>query len=231
MKKPALLLIIISFFSFLGFTETITLSTGDVITTEGWGIYYEGEYYMLSGVQTVTTPAGRLDVDYRLYVYESGKIMGCYPVENNPEVDTPAGKFKVNKLFFFENGRIKYCDFMETQLIGTPAGNLNITRIYFFESGKIKSCQLPWEEPEVIITPAGSLELIELGFYENGKMEFCSLSYNETSAIITPLGKMNVNYIGFYESGKIKECISRDYTRFIWTEDGVLIETRYEGGA
>jgi hypothetical protein len=230
--KKAFILVFILTAVLNNYALEITLSTGDVIQSNVHGFDYYGEYYEVSSVYEITTPAGRFKVGYRIYLSESGSITGCYPTEKYP-VETPVGKLEPASLFFYENGEIKLCYMENPVTVVTPAGDTTIRSITFYESGSIKHCET--DSPgSWIDTKAGVFKVSYISFYESGSILDCNLIYDNDTKVTTSYGSFPVSYISFYENGELHECQLREnvkidgeyyseYTGLVFSESGELI--------
>jgi hypothetical protein len=239
--KKAFILVFILTAVLNNYALEITLSTGDVIQSNVHGFDYYGEYYEVSSAYEITTPAGRFKVDYRIYLSESGSIIGCYPAEKYT-VETPAGKIEPSILFFYESGAISECHTESPVTASTPAGDMTVRGITFYENGSIRQCEIDYETGFMIETKAGSFSIFYISFYESGAVLDCGISYIDDYKLKTAYGSFLVSYISFYESGELHECELREnvkidgeyyyeYTGLVFSESGELIDTYFSGGA
>ncbi|MCF7929795.1 MAG: hypothetical protein K9L68_14575 [Spirochaetales bacterium] len=186
----------------------------------------------------IDTPLGKIICENTVRFDKVGALRMCDPVEPMA-VETPAGRFRVNRIGWYSNGAVRLCSLVEDQEVETPSGRLrvregsnSVTSLGWFQSGAMKFCELSEELVQEIETPSGTFEVWGLlSWHENGSIKSCWTG-DKTSKISTPHGTLNVSNINWYETGELFAVELRDavdiegehfYSRVGWLQNGSFI--------
>ena len=134
------------------------------------------------------------------------------------EIKTPVGKFDIDRIYLYENGKLLGVRFKMTEFINTPVGRLEFKEIFFYESGKIHFGRFVKRQTIKIQGQKKEVTSFPVYLYETGELKKCCI-YNPIE-VVTKIGKLKIyGDVGFYKNGKIK--FGQSYGNFV---KGIKIE-------